>query len=126
MYRFFAYHALKRATLSAPHVTYAVSRVSSLVSVRPYSQFRFWHMNDAATIAACTDGSVVAKHTHQKYSPRPEKLKALGAEDDFPRYDPTDVSQIRFMEEWYARGPPPLCERAGTNVDSELHSHYKL
>lgn len=41
---------------------------------------------------------------------RAEKLKALGAEEAYPEYDPLDRRQVALMEEWYARGPPPLSE----------------
>ncbi|KAJ4367739.1 hypothetical protein N0V86_009860 [Didymella sp. IMI 355093] len=41
---------------------------------------------------------------------RAEKLRALGAEEAFPSYDPLDYKQVALMEDWYAKGPPPLSE----------------
>lgn len=39
-----------------------------------------------------------------------EKLKGLGAEQAFTRYDPQDRQHVIKMNEWYSRGPPPLSD----------------
>jgi hypothetical protein len=41
---------------------------------------------------------------------RAEKLRALGAEEAYPEYGPLDLRQVALMENWYAKGPPPLSE----------------
>jgi len=50
------------------------------------------------------------KFLRDETSKRAEKLRALGAEEAYPDYDPLDLQQVALMENWYAKGPPPLSE----------------
>lgn len=48
--------------------------------------------------------------SHITTAEKAEKLRALGAEKRFVKYDPLDRQHVNIMEAWYAKGPPPLSE----------------
>jgi hypothetical protein len=50
------------------------------------------------------------KEDKRENAKRAAPLKALGAEEGFTKYNPLDGGQVLAMEDWYARGPPPLSE----------------
>lgn len=58
----------------------------------------------------CHRGLSKCKTLREETAGRAEKLRALGAEEAFPNYDPLDHAQVNLMEKWYASGPPPLSE----------------
>ncbi|KAJ4992563.1 hypothetical protein SVAN01_01946 [Stagonosporopsis vannaccii] len=59
----------------------------------------------------CTEGRIESYlKANELKALTASKLRALGAETTFSKYDPLDKQHVTIMESWYTRGPPPLSE----------------
>jgi hypothetical protein len=101
-------HPLLRHSRCFPRILHnAVSEAIGPKASKLYLQPR---LNRTAIRTICSRPHCWCQELRKCTAEKAEKLRALGAEGTFTKYDPLDWKHVNRMEDWYAKGPPPLSE----------------